>query len=135
MMYGALTFVRKKVSMSLFIPLYHIIQKFRSRVQGWVRMWWLPEHHSEMEKLQRLSFLLHSGYPASARVIEVIGYDELFRSAVGDVDLILDLQMPGRRGWCRVRTSTMLARQRVPGVGEMISVRYLPTDTSFVLVL
>ena len=95
----------------------------------------IPEYEEEMETLQKLSFLLRSGYPASARVVEVVGYDELHSSQVGHVDLLLDLQMPGRPGSCRVRTATMLSPQRIPRAGEMISVKYLPTDTSCVVVL
>ena len=113
----------------------------KSLQHGWVdtlREYIGLKHNSRrgalLEKLQHQRFLLRTGKETTAHVMEV----ETMGSIVNDlqeINLVLSLHMPGQTTAAFVKTSSVVACHHLPRPGDKINIRYIPGDTSAMLIL
>jgi hypothetical protein len=102
-----------------------------------MKTWWKigqrkRDRKQVYEHLQWQRLLLHQGMAAHARIIEIESRRELLKGYV-ELRVWVAVRLQGKLIYQQVHT--MVSDRKLPQEGEVVPIRMLSDDTSFILIL
>jgi len=87
----------------------------------------------QIDSFQFMTYVLHAGLQATARVVDVVVRTSIHNTL--EINLIIDVIQSDRKEMRRASSLTVVSSKELPRPGDIISIKYLPHDLSYIVVL